>query len=68
MQNFCLKYYQLSYEQAKYLTFDPCLRGQWGGVNFDTVVLTYMHWAIMAHIENLFDIIALGNSEVPYNA
>ena len=33
---------------------------------FDIIVLIYRDWAIMAHSENWFDIIALGKCEVPY--
>ena len=55
-----------SYGQLKYLTFDPS-QGIWGvGVNSDTVVIIYRHWAIMAHSENLFETIILGKCEVPY--
>ena len=46
--------------QKIYLTFDTFEGVRGWGKFFDTVVLIYRHWAIMAHCEKLLDIIGLG--------
>ena len=40
-------------------------KGSEDGVKFDTLMLIYMHWAIMAHSEKLLDITAWGNVKLP---